>query len=127
MAAKATEKTVPKQLTPFKPGESGNPKGRPKGSRNKLGEAFLEAMHADFEEHGVLAIARVRTEKPDAYLKVIASILPRDLNVNVNNMDDLSDDELVERLRALESVVRPFLDAEGVRDAPAGSGPATAH
>lgn len=127
MAAKATEKTVPKQLTPFKPGESGNPKGRPKGSRNKLGEAFLEAMHADFEEHGVLAIARVRTEKPDAYLKVIASILPRDLNVNVNNMDDLSDDELVERLRALESVVRPFLDAEGVRGGPAGSGPATAH
>jgi integrase len=30
-----TENTVPKQLTPFKPGESGNPAGRPKGSRNK--------------------------------------------------------------------------------------------
>jgi hypothetical protein len=29
-----TEKTVPKQLTPFKPGQSGNPNGRPKGSRN---------------------------------------------------------------------------------------------
>ena len=30
--------------------------GRPKGSRNKLGEAFLEAMHADFEQHGVEVI-----------------------------------------------------------------------
>jgi hypothetical protein len=29
-----TDKTVPKQLTPFKPGQSGNPNGRPRGSRN---------------------------------------------------------------------------------------------
>ena len=31
---KLADKTVPKQLTPFRPGQSGNPKGRPKGSRN---------------------------------------------------------------------------------------------
>jgi hypothetical protein len=40
---RATEKTVPKQLTPFKPGRSGNPRGRPKGSRNKVTLA-LEAL-----------------------------------------------------------------------------------
>ena len=40
-----TDKTVPKQLTPFKPGKSGNPSGRPKGARNKTTmaiEALLE-------------------------------------------------------------------------------------
>src|SRR5262245_23559476 len=31
---KSTEKTVPKQLKPFRPGQSGNPNGRPRGSRN---------------------------------------------------------------------------------------------
>jgi hypothetical protein len=40
-----------------RPFKSGNP-GRPKGSRNKLGEAFLDALHADWQEHGTEAIAR---------------------------------------------------------------------
>jgi len=44
-----TENTVPKQLTPWKPGESGNPRGRPRGARSKLGAAFIEALAADFE------------------------------------------------------------------------------
>src|SRR5262245_58141877 len=30
----STDKTVPKQLKPFRPGQSGNPQGRPRGSRN---------------------------------------------------------------------------------------------
>jgi len=33
-APPATVNTVPKQLRPFRPGQSGNPNGRPKGSRN---------------------------------------------------------------------------------------------
>jgi hypothetical protein len=107
----------------FKPG---NP-GRPKGSRNKLGEAFLEAMHNDFQQHGVEVIQKVRIEKPDQYLKVIASILPKELNVNVNEMDALSDDELIVRLRDLDSIIRPFLAAAGENGAGQGDRAATAH
>ncbi len=59
-------------LIPYKPGQSGNPAGRQKGSRNKLGEAFVEALHDDFAKYGVAAIETVRDEKPDQYLKVIA-------------------------------------------------------
>src|SRR5690606_29731991 len=66
----------------FLTGNSGG--GRPKGSRNKLGEAFLEDMLADWEANGPAAIREVRETKPDAYLKVVASILPKDLNVNIN-------------------------------------------
>lgn len=62
----------------FVAGNSGNG-GRPRGARAKLGEAFLEAMYTDFQEHGVAAIITVRDEKPDQYLKVVASILPKEL------------------------------------------------
>jgi len=58
----------------WQPGQSGNPKGRPKGSRNKLAEVFLSEMHADFREHGKEAIARARQENPALYLSAISSL-----------------------------------------------------
>lgn len=73
-------------LIPYKPGQSGNPAGRPKGARAKLGEAFLSAMQEDFAQHGVDAIAVVRAEKPDQYLKVVASILPKELDLSDETM-----------------------------------------
>jgi len=111
----------------FVPGTSGNPAGKPKGARTKLGEQFLCALQADFEAHGVEAIETVREDRPQDYLKVIASLMPRDLNLNVNNLDDASDDELVQRLRDLESVIRPFLSAAGSGEVGGGTGPQTAH
>lgn len=107
----------------FKPG---NP-GRPKGARNKLGEVFLEAMHEDFQKHGVDVIQRVRDTKPEQYLKVVASILPKDLNVNINNLENLTDEQLIERVRDLHDAIGPLLAATGTRGADGGAGPETTH
>lgn len=111
----------------WKPGQSGNPAGRPKGSRNKLGEAFIEDMLSDWEANGPAAIVQVRTEKPDAYLKVVASILPRDLNVNLNNTDHMTDEQLIERIRSLDAAIRPFLDAQGEGGIDGGTRPPITH
>lgn len=116
-----TERVQNKNLKPAQPGEVRNPNGRPKGSRNKLGEAFLEALHSDFEQHGVGAIEACRKEKPDAYLKVLASILPKELKIS--NESDLTDEQLIERIRQLDSVIRPFLGAEGEGGAGSGDQP----
>jgi hypothetical protein len=102
----------------FKPG---NP-GRPKGSRNKLGEAFIEALVADFEADGAEAIVKCRKEKPDAYLKVIASILPKELKIT--NESDLSDEQLIESIRQLDAIIRPFLGVEGAGGSGEGTKPA---
>src|SRR5262245_387314 len=76
--------TAPKQLEPFcfKPGQSGNPKGRPRGSRNKLGEDFIAELQAHWEEHGRDAIDKVFEARPDIYLKVVASIIPKEQTVS---------------------------------------------
>lgn len=101
--------------------------GRQKGSRNKLGQAFLTDLQEDWETHGKMVIQTVRAEKPDQYLKVVASILPKELNVNVNEFDELTDDELIARIRQLDATIRPFLESEGNGASCEGADEATTH
>jgi Family of unknown function (DUF5681) len=70
------DNTVRIQDTRFKPGQSGNPAGRPKGSRNKVSEKLLEALASDFDAHGQHVIEKVRAERPADYLKIVASSFP---------------------------------------------------
>lgn len=79
------ENTAPNQQkrvvgVPFKPGQSGNPAGRPKGARSRLGEAFVDALLADWQQNGVQAIIDMRDEKPADYVKIVASILPKEIS-----------------------------------------------
>jgi Family of unknown function (DUF5681) len=105
----------------WKPGQSGNPMGRPKGARNRLGRAFLEALEADFSEHGVEAIEKVRETKPEVYIKIVADLLPKEANLNMDNGEAftklwrlISDGLGKEALRAMEA--QEALEAEEGED-----------
>ena len=77
----------------FKPGQSPNPGGKPIGARNRLQGDFMRALSEDFAAHGKEAIAQCRMDKPDVYLRVVASLFPKELEVK-RPLDDLSDEEL---------------------------------
>ncbi len=87
----------------FLTGNSGG--GRPKGSRNKLGEQFLEALAQDFAEHGHEAIVACRAEKPNEYVKIVAGLLPKEHQVRKDPVDEMSDEEIADALDTPKRIV----------------------
>jgi hypothetical protein len=64
-----------------------------------LAERFVADLCADWAQHGVAVIAKVRREHPAVYLRTVASLVPRELPPPVQNeYSDLSDEELADRL-----------------------------
>lgn len=86
---------------PFKPGQSGNPGGKPVGARNKLQGAFLNDLAAHFEEHGKRAIERACEENPLGYIRAVAALMPKQIE-GADPFDGLDDDDV----RALFAVVK---------------------
>jgi hypothetical protein len=87
-------------------GVSGNPAGRPRGSRNKLSEEVVCALLRDFSKHGEKAIARVRRDQPGVYLKCLCLLLPRqDKLEHTNTIKTMTDAELESAIAILSEMM----------------------
>ena len=85
--------------------EKGRPKtgGRAKGAKNRLSHAFLTALAEDFEQHGVETLKIARMERPVEYVRIVAGLMPKELEIMDSRLSDLSDEELdvfIAKLRA---------------------------
>jgi len=88
----------------WQPGQSGNPAGRLRGSRNALSEEVICALLRDFRQHGQKAVARVRQTQPAAYLKILALLIPREHKVeHSNRLKELSDEQLEAMIEFIET------------------------
>jgi hypothetical protein len=51
--------------------------GRQRGSRNELSESFLADLHTEWKRSGRKALERVAATNPETFLKIVASVMPR--------------------------------------------------
>ena len=83
----------------WKKGQSGNPAGRPKGSRDRLTESVYKEFLEDWAEHGAEAIVKMRESKPELYVQAAIRLVPTQHEVAVDefrrSIDEYSPEELV--------------------------------
>lgn len=95
-------------------GHSGYPGARStKYARQKITARFLKDLADDYEVGGKMAIEMARLSDPVNYLKVIAGLLPKEVEVS-GPLDGMSDDELLLFIDRLRSVVVAQQTGSGV-------------
>src|SRR5215831_4699163 len=90
---------------PFLPGRA-KTGGRIKGSRNKISEAFLHDLAAEWETSGPAALKIMAREEPGNFVKVVAALLPKEFTIEDNRLAELSDDELEILINELRGRIR---------------------
>ena len=79
--------------------------GRPREARDRLSRAFLYGLAGDFDKNGIWAIERVRKKDPATYLRVIASLQPKEFEVS-DPLRAISDEKLAAAIETLANEIR---------------------
>jgi len=116
MAKCRSDNTEKKQrnLIPYKPGQSGNPKGRPKGSRNKLSEDFFRDLSEAWQAFGKPALMTAAWTHPVEFVRVVAQLMPKDVDVTVTNIraERMKSSELEALIEQYGGMAQDPLEAE---------------
>jgi len=88
----------------FKPGQSGNPGGKPVAARNALQKKFLYELAKDFDEHGKQAIVDMRENDPSSYIRAIVALMPKELEIS-RPLDELTDEQLDAAIIAARAIL----------------------
>ena len=103
----------PSPATRFSADRAG--RAKQKGARDRMSAAFLTALADDFDEHGKEVVARVRKDDPSTYLRVFASLMPKELEFT-DPFKSMSDEKLAVAIDALTESLRERADQPAVAE-----------
>src|SRR5580704_3676405 len=70
-------------LKPWRPGQSGNPNGRPLGSRSTFSAGFTRDLAEVWAEKGKASMLYTAEKQPAVFFATCARLLPNDVRVTV--------------------------------------------
>jgi hypothetical protein len=99
MSEQVTERAPNGKLL-YRKGKSGNKAGRPLGAKTKITSLFFDDLYTKWKKRGAKAIDRMIDERPGDFVRVVASLMPRELKIT-SPMAELSDEEIYDILTQL--------------------------
>jgi hypothetical protein len=97
-------------------GRSADPHGNVYHTRRRVNQAFLEALLEEFHKNGAKILERVGQEQPGTFMKVLAMLTPKELNVEHSNpASQLSDETLALMISELERRIADRLSGESAK------------
>jgi len=95
----------------FKPGLSGNPHGNRHRTRHLLNQEFMQALLLHFRQHGKKAIEKVAREQPAVYVKILALLVPREMQIEqTNRIKQMTDEEIEQAIEAIQTMLAARAD-----------------
>ena len=69
--------------TRWPPGKSGNPAGKPPGTRTAFSQGFIRDFALVWAEEGLEAVRKVAKKSPEAFVAIAARICPNDVRLTL--------------------------------------------
>ena len=90
----------------FRRGVSGNPHGNRHRTRHLLNQEFMQALLLHFRQHGKKAIEKVARNQPAVYVKILALLVPREMQIEqTNRIKQMTDEEIEQAIEAIQTML----------------------
>jgi len=100
----------------FRRGVSGNPHGNRHRTRHLLNQEFMQALLLNFRHEGKRAIEKVARNQPAVYVKILALLVPREMQVEqTNRIKQMTDEELEAAVEILQGMIDAKLAGEDAK------------
>ena len=89
----------------WKPGQTGNPNGRPVGARQSFSAGFLRDLAETWSEYGKDTMVHTAKLNPEVFFATCARLIPKDVQLTVQQHYSALDESDLAILRAIRAAI----------------------